>query len=118
MKITFDEKVTEKLQALGAVDLVLDFDNTLSAEQISAGSCDAGLANFRLVAIDKGSLPEIFDASLESDLGPVFYKEWGGRFFNGDMLARVEGSYGLIALKNAGEYLSLNMTIVDLRGKL
>lgn len=119
MKIIFDENVSEKLAKFEDTDLVLDFDHELSEKHEAVDACAGGISRYRILAIDKGKLPEVFDAHLDSDFGPVYFKKWGEMFWNGqDLHAKVEGSYNLIALKTDGEYLSHNLLVVDYRGKL
>ena len=117
MKFTFDETVENKLKAFDNADLVLDFDHTLSESLEEVDSCAGGISRYRIVAVDKGAVPADFDAEIESEFGPVYYKGWGKIFFSEDLTARVEGSYNLISLKTPGETLSDNLLIVDFRGK-
>ena len=39
MKITFDEKTANKIKAFGDVDLVFDFDHTLSEVNTEVDAC-------------------------------------------------------------------------------
>lgn len=119
MKIIFDKTVSEKLAKFDNADFVLDFDHELSEKNEAIDACAGGISRYRILAIDKGKLPEAFDAHMDSEFGPVYFKKWGEMFWNAqDLHAKVEGSYNLIALKTDGEYLSHNLLIVDYRGKL
>ncbi|MBL3715365.1 iron-sulfur cluster biosynthesis family protein [Lactococcus muris] len=119
MKFIFDKEVGERLVKFENADFVLDFDHELSEKNESVDACAGGISRYRLLAIDKGKLPEVFDAHLDSEFGPIYFKKWGEMFWGSqDLYAKVEGSYNLIALKTEGEYLSHNLLIVDYRGKL
>ena len=118
LKFTFDEEVASRMKAFGPTNFVLDFDHELSEKNEAVDACAGGISRYRIVAVDKGKVPEVFDGEIESVFGTIYYKGWGSVFFHEDLRAQVEGSYGLISLKTPGEYLSYNLLIVDFRGKL
>ena len=115
MKFTADETVTKRMQALSPAKFVLDFDHTLSEDLEAIDSCAGGISRYRIVAVD--DVPDVFDAHMDSDFGPIYYKGWGKIFFHEDLTARVEGSFNLMILKTPGEYLSNNLLVVDFKGK-
>lgn len=77
MKIIFDKTVSEKLAKFGNADFVLDFDHELSEKNEAIDACAGGISRYRILAIDKGKLPEAFDAHMDSEFGPVYFKKWG-----------------------------------------
>jgi len=107
MKITFDEKTANKIKAFGDVDLVFDFDHTLSEVNTEVDACAGGISRYRIVAVEKGNVPEVFDASIDSEFGPIYYKGY----------TKINPSYNLIELRSKAELLSPNLLIVDFRGK-
>ena len=119
MKITFDEKTASKIKTFadeGAV-LVFDFDHTISEKNVAVDSCAGGISRYRIVAIDPGTLPDLFDGQIESEFGPLYYKTYGGYFFHETMDTRINTAYNLIELHSPAETLSQNLLIVDFRGK-
>ncbi|WP_282674705.1 iron-sulfur cluster biosynthesis family protein [Lactococcus cremoris] len=117
MKITFDEKTAAKIKALGDVDLVFDFDHTLSEVNTEVDACAGRISRYRIVAVEKGNVPEEFDASIDSEFGPIYYKGYGSYFFQDEMSTKINTSYNLIELRSTAELLSPNLLIVDFRGK-
>jgi uncharacterized protein YqkB len=117
MKITFDERTAGQIKAWGDVDLVFDFDHTLSEKLEAVDACAGGISRYRLMAVEKGSVPEIFDAHIDSEFGPIYYKGFGSYFFHDEMTTRVNPSYNLIELKSPAELLSSNLLLVDFRKK-
>lgn len=117
MKITFDEKTADKIRALGDVELVFDFDHTLSEKNTEVDACAGGISRYRIVAVEKGKVPKEFDAHIDSEFGPIYYKGYGSYFFHDNMTTSINTSYNLIELKSPAELLSSNLLIVDFRGK-
>ncbi len=116
MKIKFDELTANKIKDWGDVDLVFDFDHTLSETRTSVDACAGGISRYRIVAVNKGTVPEIFDASMDSQFGPIFYKKYGSYFFHEEMSTEMDPTYHLIQLKSPAELLSPNLLLVDFRG--
>ncbi|MFC4652800.1 iron-sulfur cluster biosynthesis family protein [Lactococcus nasutitermitis] len=117
MELKFDETVKNKLTDLTEnkpADFVLDYDYSLS-DDVAADAC-AIVDRLRLVALDKGKVPELFDGQISTALGTVYCKEWGKRFLDEDMSMR-RTSTGLIEIMGAGGQLSPNAEIVDYRTK-
>ena len=117
MKDYFDEKTADKIKAFGDVDLVFDFDHTLSEVNTEVDACAGGISRYRIVAVEKGNVPEVFDASIDSEFGPIYYKGYGSYFFQDEMSTKINPSYNLIELRSTAELLSPNLLIVDFRGK-
>ncbi|RZI48318.1 iron-sulfur cluster biosynthesis family protein [Lactococcus kimchii] len=117
MKITFDEKTAEKIKAFGDVDLVFDFDHSLSEKLEAVDACAGGISRYRIVAVDKGTVPDVFDATIDSEFGPIYYKAYGTYFFQDEMSTVINPSYNLIELRSTAELLSSNLLIVDFRDK-
>ncbi|RZI48527.1 iron-sulfur cluster biosynthesis family protein [Lactococcus kimchii] len=118
MKITFDAAVTQQLLALtadSAVDFVLDFDHTLSEEVVGSSCC--GITRYRIVAVDKGSVPAVFDGQLDSALGKFFCKKWGMMYFDEEMTVRTTAN-GLIEIMGRGELIAPHIELVDYRHKI
>ena len=117
MKIKFDEKTAEKIKKLGEVDLVFDFDHTLSEKNTAVDTCAGGISRYRIVAVEKGNIPDEFDAMIESEFGPIYYKGYGAYFFQDEMYTVFNSSYNLIELRSTAERLSANLLIADFSGK-
>ena len=128
MEITFDEKINKILLELtgtktseelltkpSAVDFVLDFDHTLSNELIDSSCC--GITRYRIVAVDKGKVPAVFDGRIASPLGQFFCKKWGMMYFDDKMLVRKTENQ-LIEIMGRGEQIAPHIEIVDARGKV
>lgn len=115
MNITFDDAVRDRLLLLKGsheADLVLDFDHTLSRENIGQDCC--GITRYRIVLVEKGSVPEVFNASISSNFGSVYFKEWGQMYLDDEMNIRFNGP--LIEIMGRGELIAPNIEIVDFRG--
>ncbi|WP_205272656.1 iron-sulfur cluster biosynthesis family protein [Lactococcus taiwanensis] len=125
MEITFDETVTKRLLGLmgfqdkkdlltkpSAVDFVLDFDHTLSSEQLESTCC--GITRYRIVAVEKGQVPPIFDGQISSSLGPFYCKKWGMMYFDETMNVRLTANH-LIEIMGRGEQIAPHIEIVDYR---
>ena len=110
MNIKFDENVKTKIEELNADKLALDYNYSLSSD-VEATSCDM-IMRMRIVAVD--SLPEDFDATLDSELGEIFYKSYGERYLEDGMTLR-KNSLGLIELAADSGLLAANVELVDLR---
>ncbi|MGM9886244.1 MAG: iron-sulfur cluster biosynthesis family protein [Lactococcus sp.] len=116
MKITFDETVSQRLSELKKTipaDLVLDFDHTLSRELVGQDCC--GITRYRLVLIEKNQLPDVFDGSIPSNCGLIYYKKWGSMYLDPQMQIRKNGP--LIEIMGAGELIAPNIEIVDFRNE-
>ncbi|QPS71995.1 iron-sulfur cluster biosynthesis family protein [Lactococcus garvieae] len=115
MKITFDENVTQRLMAMISdkpADFVLDFDHTLSNETILSSCC--GITRYRIVAVDKGGVPSVFDGKISSPLGDIYCKAWGKMYFDQNMQVRVTPNH-LIEIMGDGEKIAPHIEIVDYR---
>ena len=77
MKIILDKTVSEKLAKFDNADFVLDFDHELSEKNEAIDACAGGISRYRILAIDKGKLPEAFDAHMDSEFG-LFISKNGG----------------------------------------
>lgn len=118
MKITFDPKTEKKIEKLKNIDLVFDFDHTLSRENISVDGCSDGISRYRIVIVKKGSVPSQFDSHIDSKFGPIYYKGYGHYFFQKEMYTVYNPSYNLIELHSTAELLSKNILIVDFRDEM
>lgn len=115
MKITFDDTVAQRLLTMiktEAADFVLDFDHTLSKETIASTCC--GITRYRIVAVDKGEVPAIFDGKIESPLGFFYCKAWGMMYFDENMQVRITSNH-LIEIMGDGEKIAPHIEIVDYR---
>ena len=119
MNIKFDETVTSRIIALTAekpADFVFDYDDSMN-DAISADAC-AIVTRLKLIAVDKGQVPDLFDGIIESPLGDLHVKEWGKRFLDENMNMRMtESGNGLIEIMGDGGILSSNAEIADYRTK-
>lgn len=115
MKITFDETIKKRLielTELSAADFVLDFDHTLSSENIGSSCC--GITRYRIVAVKKGTVPAVFDGRIDSPLGEFFCKKWGMMYFDEEMNVRLTNNR-LIEIMGRGEQIAPHIEIVDYR---
>lgn len=116
MKIKFDTAIAEKLGGLLAdqsANLVLDFDHTLSRENNGLDCC--GISRYRLVLIDKETLPDVFDMEIESSFGPIYFKKWASFYLEENMTIRQKNN--LIEFLGDGGQIAPHMEIVDFRNK-
>ena len=117
MEITFSKEILEKMKTLSADrggQWVLDFDHSLSRENIFSDCC--GITRYRLVLIDRDQLPDVFDGQLTSSLGPIYFKQWGAMYLADKISVRLT-DIGLIELVSPGELIAPNMEIVDFRNE-
>lgn len=113
MKITFDEQVLARLVDWSDADVVLDFDNTLGETGRPVEGCSIG-TNYRLIAIDKGTVPEVFDVIIDSNLAPLHFKKYGEMFLENGMTI-TENTDKRVQLKAAGEVIDSNVQILNYR---
>lgn len=117
MEMTFDDTITERLTALQVNppgDLVLDFDHTLSNDLVQSSCC--GVTRYRIVAVDKSKVPDVFDGTIDSPLGKIYCKAWGKMYFDDNMNVRVTNN-NLIEIMGDGERIAPHIEIVDYRSK-
>ncbi|MCL2858784.1 MAG: iron-sulfur cluster biosynthesis family protein [Streptococcaceae bacterium] len=115
MNMTFDASIKEQITTMidgKPVDLVLDFDHTLSHELAESKCC--GITRYRIVIADKNSLPDEFDGQFDSELGTFHCKAWGMMYFDEYMNVRKTDN-GLTQIMGAGELIAPNIEIVDYR---
>ena len=113
MKITFDEQVLARLTDWSDADIVLDFDNTIGETGRPVEGCSIG-TNYRLIAIDKGTVPDIFDVVIASNFAPKKKKKYGEMFLENDMTI-TENTDKRVQLKASGEVIDSNVQILDYR---
>ena len=66
MKLTLDDAVLSRLSHWTTADVVLDYDQTIGETGRPVDGCAIG-TRFRLIAIDKGTLPPQFDVVIRSE---------------------------------------------------
>lgn len=113
MKIEFDNAVLAKLAEYSNADLVLDLDNTFSAKGQPVDSCTIG-SRFRLIAIDKDSIPDTFDVTIETNFAPIHLKKYGQVFLEKEMTLD-QSPDKRYQLKSHGELMDSNVEILDYR---
>lgn len=113
MKITFDEQVLARLTDWSDADIVLDFDNTIGETGRPVEGCSIG-TNYRLIAIDKGTVPDIFDVVIASNFTPLHFKKYGEMFLENDMTI-TENTDKRVQLKASGEVIDSNVQILNYR---
>lgn len=113
MKITFDDNVLKKVASWSDADIVLDFDNTIGENGRALEGCSIG-TNYRLIAIDKGTVPEIFDVIIESNFAPLHFKKYGEMFLKHDMTL-TEDAVKRVQLMESGEVIDSNVQVLDYR---
>ncbi|GHU35994.1 hypothetical protein FACS1894193_12980 [Bacilli bacterium] len=113
MKITFDEQILARLADWSNADLVLDFDNTLGETGRPVEGCSIG-TNYRLIAIAKGTVPDVFDITIDSNFAPLHFKKYGEMFLENGMTI-TENTDKRVQLKAAGEVIDSNVQILDYR---
>ena len=92
---------------------MLDFDHTLSRENWGSDCC--GVTRYRLVAVDKGQVPAIFDGKITSNFGDIYVQSWGEMYLDTEMKIRQAGPF--IEFIGNGGQIAPNMEIADFRGQ-
>jgi len=110
MKITIDKEIQDRLATFSEAKLVLDFDHSLSQENVGTDCC--GVTRYRLVAVDK--VPAAFDEQIPSNVGPIYYQSWGNMYLDQNMYIRPAVGR-LIQLTSDSGQIEANMEIVDYR---
>ena len=113
MKITFDEQVLARLTDWSDADIVLDFDNTIGETGRPVEGCSIG-TNYRLIAIDKGTVPDIFDVVIASNFTHQHFKKYDEMFLKNDMTI-TENTDKRVQLKASGEVIDSNVQMTDHR---
>ncbi|GFH42781.1 hypothetical protein Hs30E_13320 [Lactococcus hodotermopsidis] len=115
MKMTFDNKILKKVASWTGADIVLDFDNTIGENGRPVEGCSIG-TKFRLIAIDKGTVPEEFDVIIDSNFVPLHFKKYGEMFLKNEMTLS-EDELKRAQLRENGEIIDSNVVLLDLRHK-
>lgn len=113
MKLTLDNAVLARLSDWTDADIVLDYDQTISENGRPVDGCAIG-TRYRLIAIDKGTVPSIFAVTIDSDLSPIYFKKDGLMFLSKDMTLTQTSDFR-IQLKDTGALIDSNVQILDLR---
>lgn len=116
MIITFDEKVSKKIMEMKSdipTEIVLDIDHTLydGKELIRQDCC--GVTRYRIVLINKNTIPPVFDTKIESNIGDVFFQKWALMYLDPQIKIRQNGT--LIEIAGNGELIAPNIELVDFR---
>ena len=76
MKLTFTPQAQQRLQKYLQPDskLILDFDDGVGPFS-KLGNCSLD-ANFKLIIVSKDAKLPDFNAQLDSNLGPIWYKDY------------------------------------------
>ncbi|MDR0200420.1 MAG: iron-sulfur cluster biosynthesis family protein [Streptococcaceae bacterium] len=111
MQLTTDAAVKEMVMSLQDRQhvLALDYDDSVGESGIPADAC-AIVGRIRLLVVEKSQLPESFDGTVESDLGPIYFKSFGARFLDETMNAR-KAAYSGYELMGSGGLLTPNLLI-------
>ncbi|MDR1606055.1 MAG: iron-sulfur cluster biosynthesis family protein [Streptococcaceae bacterium] len=113
MKITFDAQVLARVANWTDADLILDFDQTIGENGRPVEGCSIG-TNYRLIAIDKGTVPDVFDVIIDSNFAPLHFKAYGRVFLTKDMTL-TENPDKRVQLKESGEVIDSNVQVLDFR---
>ena len=116
MKLTLDDAVLSRLSHWTTADVVLDYDQTIGETGRPVDGCAIG-TRFRLIAIDKGTLPPQFDVVIDSNLAPIYFKKDGELFLTKDMTLTQNADFR-VQLKDAGSLIDSNVQVLHLRGKV
>ncbi|MDR2834168.1 MAG: hypothetical protein LBV67_10680 [Streptococcaceae bacterium] len=114
MKITFDQAMQDKLGQYGEVDFVLDIDHELTDGKSKMAMSCSGISRYRLIVVDKGVVPDIFDERIDSNLGTVYMKNYGKFYLDEELKIRIENNV-FITLLSDGAIFSRNVELVDYR---
>ena len=113
MKIEMTDEVKKRLLPFvekGKV-LLLDLDNGLGP--YSAEGNWALVTSFRFIAIDADAPKSDYGITLDSDIGPIYFKDFAKDYVQKDMKLEVNPKTQLIVFKNARELIDSSVSIVD-----
>lgn len=110
MKIKIEEGLLKRFNNFETAKYILDFDHTLSREAVSTDCC--GITRFRLVLVDE--VPKIFDGQIESNIGTIYFKNWGKMYLDENMKLRPL-SNGLVEFISDNSVIAQNVQIFDFR---
>lgn len=112
MYLTVTTEAKEKLAPFADFDLLLDYDDGVGPLS-KTGSCtlDGG---FRIIAVKPGTYAKDYSETLDSDLGPVRYKDYTDMFMDNNMKLQINPVNKLLKLSgNSSGELTASVAIVD-----
>lgn len=116
MKLTFTPQALQRLQKYLQPDskLILDFDDGVGPFS-KLGNCSLD-ANFKLIIVNQdASLPD-FNAQLDSNLRPVWYKDYTAPQLDEKMEVRFNQTYFTMPLVSEQRTMTDNLEFLDLQG--
>ena len=112
MRVTVSKRSPVPHSPFADFDLLLDYDDGVGPLS-KAGSCtlDGG---FRIIAVKPGAYAKDYSETLDSDLGPVRYKDYTDMFMDNNMKLQINPVNKLLKLSgNSSGELTASVAIVD-----
>jgi uncharacterized protein YqkB len=110
MKLEIDISLLKKFKNYQEAKYILDFDHSLSRDHVSTDCC--GITRYRLILVD--DVTQIFDAQIQSNLGDVYFKDWGKMYLDENMKLHLLEN-GLIEFSSDNNTIAMNVQIFDFR---
>ncbi|MDR0922240.1 MAG: iron-sulfur cluster biosynthesis family protein [Lactobacillales bacterium] len=119
MQLTFDEKTKTKLETLLSTGstptkILFDFDDGVGPLS-KMGNCTINV-HFRIVLVDDTANLKEYNAILDSNIGPLYFKDYSKMYMGENMIVSFNPTYGNNILKSETETLDQNAEILDYRG--
>lgn len=118
MDITLQAAVQTKLASLldDKSALLLDLDDGVGPfSKIGVCSLDT---SFRLLVVPKTEVQAPYTVSLESELGPVYIKDYTQEYFTDHNTVTFDARLSTLGLKTAQQTLDSHVELLDLRPQL
>ena len=115
MKLTFTPQAQQRLQKYLQPDskLILDFDDGVGPFS-KLGNCSLD-ANFKLIIVSKDAKFPDFNAQLDSNLGPIWYKDYTASQLDEKMEVRFNQTYFTMPLVSEQRTMTDNLEFLDLQ---
>lgn len=116
MQLTFTPQAQQRLQKYikPTSKLILDFDDGVGPFS-KLGNCSLD-ANFKLILVNQDvDLPD-FNASLVSNLGTIWYKDYTEPQLDANMEVRFNQTYFTMPMVSESRTMTDNLEFVDLQG--
>lgn len=117
MYLNISEEAKQKLMPYAKNDavIVLDLDDGVGRYS-KMGVCSLD-TSFRILLLDQAQDRSDFNATVESDLGTIYIKDYSHRYLDKEMTLAVDPRLQVLKLNSSSGVLDGNVPIVDLRGK-
>ncbi|MGQ2283222.1 iron-sulfur cluster biosynthesis family protein [Apilactobacillus kunkeei] len=113
MKLTITDAAKEKIQnkIQGDAKFFLSLDDGVG-NYSDAGSCAID-TSFDLIAVDPDLEDKDFNSSMDSDLGPIYYKDYSGSFLEQNL--KFDVMYNALILSGDSGMIDGNVPVIDKR---